>query len=231
MAVRGGQSHYCAQLQSGDWECFGRSDAGETQVPAGESLVDLDLGSYQTCGIRPDGTALCFGAGTINEDAANNFGQSLPPSEVEDVFLDVASGTHTSCGVRVDGRLECWGRYTEREPEGTDLSLEPPGVCGDGVRDLPEACDDANQVGGDGCSADCESDESCGNGRLDPGELCDDGVEAYGDFCDGTCTTSTRASRHWARHSKSYADTKQVSASRPAVIRKPGASPTRLTKG
>ena len=64
-------------------------------------------------------------------------------------------------------------------------------MCGDGVRDLSEVCDDGGTVGSDGCSADCESDESCGNGQLDPGELCDDGVEVYGDFCDATCNTST----------------------------------------
>jgi cysteine-rich repeat protein len=28
--------------------------------------------------------------------------------------------------------------------------------CGDGERDLNEACDDGNRVSGDGCSSDCE---------------------------------------------------------------------------
>ena len=117
--------------------------------------------------------------------------RTRPPSEVEDVFGAIASGTNTSCGIRIDGRFECWGRYTDNDPQGSNRSLEPPGVCGDGVRDLSEVCDDGGTVGSDGCSADCESDESCGNGQLDPGELCDDGVEVYGDFCDATCNTST----------------------------------------
>jgi cysteine-rich repeat protein len=62
-------------------------------------------------------------------------------------------------------------------------NCQPP-RCGDGVKDptLNEVCDDGNVDSGDGCSADCRSDESCGNGILDPykdapktGELCDEG--------------------------------------------------------
>jgi cysteine-rich repeat protein len=48
--------------------------------------------------------------------------------------------------------------------------------CGDGRRCLIEGeqCDDANNVNGDGCDANCQF-EQCGNGSLDPGETCDDG--------------------------------------------------------
>ena len=45
--------------------------------------------------------------------------------------------------------------------------------CGDEDLDPGEACDDGNQAGGDGCSADCSSDETCGNAVLDVGEVCD----------------------------------------------------------
>jgi cysteine-rich repeat protein len=31
-------------------------------------------------------------------------------------------------------------------------------VCGDGVLDAGESCDDGNTVGGDGCSATCETE-------------------------------------------------------------------------
>jgi len=42
-----------------------------------------------------------------------------------------------------------------------------PGSCGDGVIDPGEVCDDGNVTDGDGCSADCHSDETCGNGIID----------------------------------------------------------------
>ena len=54
-------------------------------------------------------------------------------------------------------------------------------VCGDGDLDLDEACDDGNNMDGDGCSADCQS-EACGNGSLDTGEACD-GSEFGGATC------------------------------------------------
>jgi cysteine-rich repeat protein len=40
---------------------------------------------------------------------------------------------------------------------------------------------------GDGCSADCRSDETCGNGVIDAGEECDDGDLDDGDGCDSSC--------------------------------------------
>ncbi len=60
--------------------------------------------------------------------------------------------------------------------------------CGDGVTDTGEACDDGNNSSGDGCSADCLSDESCGNGIVDSGEECDDASD-NADVPDATCRT------------------------------------------
>ena len=63
-------------------------------------------------------------------------------------------------------------------------------VCGDGVLDFNEGCDDGNTVGGDGCNSDCE-EEVCGNAVLDTGEECDDGNTENGDVCNADCTVST----------------------------------------
>lgn len=60
--------------------------------------------------------------------------------------------------------------------------------CGDGGSDIDEVCDDGNNTGGDGCSADCRSAEVCGNGILDPGEACDDNNTESGDGCNAGCT-------------------------------------------
>lgn len=63
------------------------------------------------------------------------------------------------------------------------------GGCGDGFLDAKEACDDGNVTSGDGCSADCTSDESCGNWIIDSdvGEFCDDGNTTLGDGCNDKC--------------------------------------------
>jgi cysteine-rich repeat protein len=63
------------------------------------------------------------------------------------------------------------------------------GVCGDGVLDNGEQCDDGNNISGDGCSASCsiETAGHCGDGHLDNGETCDDGNTRNGDGCSSTC--------------------------------------------
>ncbi len=63
-------------------------------------------------------------------------------------------------------------------------------VCGNGVVEEGEACDDGNAVDGDGCSATCQDENAtCGNGALDPGEECDDGNTTSGDGCSATCVS------------------------------------------
>src|SRR5262245_55511668 len=62
-------------------------------------------------------------------------------------------------------------------------------VCGNGVVEPGETCDDGNRIDGDGCNHDCLPTR-CGDGILTPalGEACDDGNTAPGDGCSPTCT-------------------------------------------
>lgn len=68
---------------------------------------------------------------------------------------------------------------------GTQLCVPP--TCGNGQIDRGEACDDGNNVSGDGCPADCR--QPCGDGYRDPGEACDDGNTVGGDGCSADCKT------------------------------------------
>jgi fibro-slime domain-containing protein len=77
--------------------------------------------------------------------------------------------------------------------------------CGDGLvqTDLGESCDDANRVGGDGCSGTCKLEPNfacptagqpcvstiqCGNGDRETGETCDDANVKDGDGCSIDCS-------------------------------------------
>ncbi len=60
------------------------------------------------------------------------------------------------------------------------------GMCGDGVVDVGETCDDDNLVDGDGCDSNC-TPTGCGNGIVTAGEACDDGNVAGGDCCSPAC--------------------------------------------
>ncbi|HSR99945.1 MAG TPA: DUF4215 domain-containing protein, partial [Kofleriaceae bacterium] len=73
-------------------------------------------------------------------------------------------------------------------------------LCGDLHQDEGEACDDGNNLDGDGCSANCKSTEACGNGTLDKpfpndpkntkNEDCDTPLKVdpiSGKFCSASC--------------------------------------------
>ena len=62
-------------------------------------------------------------------------------------------------------------------------------VCGNGILDPNEQCDDGNTAAGDGCSPACTIEPSCGNNVVDPGEQCDDGNTANSDGCSSICQT------------------------------------------
>lgn len=83
---------------------------------------------------------------------------------------------------------------------------DPEPVCGDGVIEGAEACDDDNAAAEDGCSpacavesgwvcagapsvctVDCVDCDSCGDGAIDVGEACDDGARRSGDGCNVAC--------------------------------------------
>jgi cysteine-rich repeat protein len=69
-------------------------------------------------------------------------------------------------------------------------------VCGNGIVEAGEQCDDGNLIPNDGCSPTCQicTNEQpppqpvCGNGILEAGEECDDGNLLPNDCCSPTCT-------------------------------------------
>ncbi|MDP7282277.1 MAG: hypothetical protein QF475_01385, partial [Candidatus Undinarchaeales archaeon] len=79
-----------------------------------------------------------------------------------------------------------------------------PAVCGNGIFEKGEGCDDKNKNNGDGCSSSCQVEpgwsctgrgyegptkctSSCGDGKLDETEACDDGNKENADGCSDSC--------------------------------------------
>jgi cysteine-rich repeat protein len=57
-----------------------------------------------------------------------------------------------------------------------------PAVCGNGIPEAGEECDDGNLDDGDGCDSNC-TPTGCGNGVVTGGEECDDGNDLTTDAC------------------------------------------------
>lgn len=87
--------------------------------------------------------------------------------------------------------------------DGFVLDLAPASVCGNGIVEIGESCDDGNTASGDGCSSTCQiephfscpisgapciHDIVCGDGLIEGSEQCDDGNTKSGDGCSSTCT-------------------------------------------
>ncbi len=70
-----------------------------------------------------------------------------------------------------------------------------PALCGDGVREGTEVCDDGDQNNTNACKNDCTAntgnDPVCGNGVKEGTEQCDDGNTNNTDSCTNSCTVNT----------------------------------------
>src|SRR5262249_3545779 len=64
-------------------------------------------------------------------------------------------------------------------------------LCGNGVMDLGEECDDGNEDPNDACTNTCQA-ARCGDGIVEIGvEQCDDGNRNNNDACSNKCTETT----------------------------------------
>ncbi|NMO17871.1 DUF4215 domain-containing protein [Pyxidicoccus fallax] len=159
----------------------GRDDAGSTD--AGE-----DAGTDAGTDAGSDDAGTDAGSADAGTDAGS-----------DDAGTDAGSDDAGTDAGSDDAGTDA-GADAGSDDAGTDAGAP---LCGDGVKQTSEACDDGNTVGGDGCSATCAAIEPgwacaeegqpcvrlavCGNGQVEPSETCDDGNTAGGDGCDATC--------------------------------------------
>jgi len=80
------------------------------------------------------------------------------------------------------------GALQDDQSSGSAYVFRLSPVCGNGILDPGEECDDGNNVDGDGCNAECLI-EFCGDGitQAGLGEECDDGNNVDGDGCSAEC--------------------------------------------
>jgi len=92
------------------------ASAVTASAAAAPSSGSISAGSNFTCGIRTDGTLVCWGDPSL--------GWTIPTG----TFSQVSSGFSHACAIRTDATLACWGDNTYGQatpPTGTTSSVGP----------------------------------------------------------------------------------------------------------
>jgi len=174
-----------ADAASGDG--FGGSVSIDGNRIAVGAHADIDAGIQS-------GSAYVF---ERNAGGAENWGQVNKLTAA-----DAASGDFFGRSVSINGETIVIGA-DEDDAAVTDsgsayvFGLSFSSVCGDGVQETPEACDDGagnSDAMPDACRTDCTL-PGCGDGVTDTGEDCDDTGESAS--CDADCTVPACGDGAW----------------------------------
>jgi uncharacterized repeat protein (TIGR01451 family) len=93
----------------------------------------------------------------------------------------------TSSGTDVDSTPGNDVGNTPDEDDEDDVIVTPSAVCGDGVVNGTDQCDDGNAVNNDACTNACTL-PVCGDGIVNGADICDDGNAVNTDTCSNACT-------------------------------------------
>ena len=88
----------CDELWKLGWPIHDQCRLGQLGPPAGK-FTAITANLYHFCGLRPDGTAYCWG---------RNFQEPLDAPDGR--FTEITTGLFHSCGLRENDTVECWGR-------------------------------------------------------------------------------------------------------------------------
>ena len=101
--------------------CWGLDLINSPMVPEGERFVSISAGQDHNCGLREDGSAVCWGGNgglsICTPDAGGYYscrtpgaGRDLSPSPPPGELLASLSD-EPNCGLTADGKAVCWTAY------------------------------------------------------------------------------------------------------------------------
>jgi alpha-tubulin suppressor-like RCC1 family protein len=129
VAITAAGAHTCAVLADGLGTCWGANNKGqlgdgttsERHFRAGvisglNSVVAIAAGETHTCGVRPDGFALCWGDNFFGQLGNTVLGSSFSTTAIfvlggggSFTARDIAAGRNHTCAVRANSTVACWG--------------------------------------------------------------------------------------------------------------------------
>lgn len=174
----------CRVLYCGDGVMT--KDIGEECDPKTEEYYIEDSKGNLTTEIRFVGDSQCgwyCQPPTCTDDGACSGG-------CKQKYIGECSSSSSS-PVAVAAATSASGTSSSVESSSSTASSAAPAVCGDGVPQKGEECDDGNQEDADGCSSTCELPR-CGDGIVHNREDCDNGKEnsdTAPNACRTNCTT------------------------------------------
>lgn len=117
-----GSAHACAILGTSSVKCWGRNNQGQlgdgtkTDSPtpvtvafgAAVEPIDIDAARDNTCVVLADGTARCWGGGTLGDGSS---AQSSVPVTVSGLAgaTQIATAAQSTCARLGNGTVQCWG--------------------------------------------------------------------------------------------------------------------------
>ena len=203
---------YINGQRSEEWrlpETYG--SPGQTMYDSGQGLVlaQCPQGDCGLAGVRIYSRALAAAElGSCRYGRDVNVSGLVFSADMDGSLIELAAGSL----VEVTGTM----RFVEDTPAGCAARAEPfnrdlsncaacAGVCGNGLREATEGCDDGVAADGSGCSSACVVESGfvcrggsatsadtckvieCGDGVAEGPEECDDGNAHSGDGCSSTC--------------------------------------------
>jgi fibro-slime domain-containing protein len=180
--------------------CFDGPQCGDGVIESGETCDDGNTtpgdGCSGLCQVEPGWICPTPDTPCIKIWICGN-GVVDPGETCDDGNTKSGDGCSSTC--QAEPGWQCPGPNVDggAAPGGACIQIK----CGDGIIESGEACDDGNNVSGDGCSSTCQIEKGwhcstpgtsctaaqCGDGVVAGAEQCDDGNSVSGDGCSSTC--------------------------------------------
>ncbi len=150
-----GNAHTCILEQNGKVFCWGSNINGQVgdsaplkyMIPAtangfesgaSTSPTALAQGMNNSCALKADGTAYCWGMNTAGELGGQTLISSAEPVQVQagtTRFSAITAGQFFSCGLTTQGGVKCWGKGSQGQlgNDSNEPSLVPVDVIGLGT--------------------------------------------------------------------------------------------------